>query len=332
MLLSISSSKPKSAVLNRVHTSVILLLGTIVLFLVALEIFTRTVVEHRSRVQLEVNREHADALRIRRSTLPGGRQVLLVGNSLVGHGIDMNTLHNALPPDYEVHRFWIYNTSYTDWYFGLRRLFAEGSRPDVVVVVFAALHWYSNDIRGEYGAQYLFETPDIPGVGSSLHMDRTTTSSLLFARYSKFFALRSEIRKYVLHRVIPDLPNMYALFQPALRHHVDNLDVTRILTDRIGAFRSLVESHGSSLILVVPPIPRPGDEHQDEVRIAAERAGVPVIMPMSSTDTPSSDFADDMHLTPKGATIFTSELAKGLLPALAQVPAPASSYSVANKK
>ena len=320
MLSSISSSKPKNVQLRRVHTSVIVLLGTIVLILVALEIFTRTVDEHRSRVQLEVNREHADALRIRHSTIPGGRQVLIVGNSLVGHGIDMDTLHNGLPRDYEVHRFWIYNTSYTDWYFGLRRLFSEGSRPDVVVVVFAALHWYSNDIRGEYGSQYLFETPDIPGVGSSLHMDRTTVSSLLFARYSKFFALRSEIRNYIVQRVIPDLPNMYALFQPALRHHVDNLDVTRVLTQRIKAFRSLAESHSSSLILVIPPIPRPGDEHQDEVRIAAQRAGVPLVMPMSSADTPPSDFADDMHLTPEGAQLFSSALAKGLGPALARVP------------
>ena len=312
MLLSISSSKPAPPQARQVSKSVVVLVLAIIVILAGLEVFTRAYVEHRSRVQREVNREYNAAIRIRHSIDPNRKHILIVGNSLLGHGIDMASIERDLPPGWQVNRFWIYNTGYEDWYFGLQRLFAEGARPEAVAVVFAALHWYANGIRGEYSSQYMFESRDIPRISSELDLDRTTASSLLFARYSKFFALRSEIRKAILMRLVPDLPNMYALFKPGAQHHMQDRDVLAVLTKRIEACRSLTEKYGASLILIVPPIPRARDEHQDEVRVAAKRAGVELIMPMSSADTPQSYFADDIHLNPEGARVFSSSVSESL--------------------
>ena len=82
-----------------------------------------------------VNEEYQAAIHLRKTPGSKTKHILILGNSLVGQGIDFGALQQTLPPDWKAHRFWIYNTYYTDWYFGLRRLFAEGSRPDVVAIL-----------------------------------------------------------------------------------------------------------------------------------------------------------------------------------------------------
>ena len=63
--------------------------------------------------------------------------VLIVGNSLLLDGVDISALDEKLRPEHRVTRFVVENTSYLDWYYGLRRLFREGARPKVLVL---ALH------------------------------------------------------------------------------------------------------------------------------------------------------------------------------------------------
>ena len=195
---------------------IFMLLGIIAVLLVSFEIATRIVIERKSKVQRTVNAEYLDAIGIRRS-LSGPKQLLVIGNSLVGYGIAFGELQKRLPPRWQAHEYWIYNTNYDDWYFGLRRLFADGSRPDVVAIVFAAMHWNASGIRGDYSSQYLFQTRDIPSVSARLDLDRTATASLLFSRFSKAYALRSEVRKVLLDLLMPDLPQMYSLFKPVRR-------------------------------------------------------------------------------------------------------------------
>ena len=196
--------------------------------LLSFEIATRVVIEHKSKVQREVNREYAEAIEIRKGSQSQPRQLLIVGNSLVGHGIDLDELRRNLSPEWQAHEFWIYNTSYDDWYFGLRRLFAAGSRPEVVAVVFAAMHWNENGIRGDYSSQYLFQTSDIPLVRSQLGLDKTMSSSLYLARFSKAYAIRSDIRKVLLNQLLPDLPQMYDLFKPGPPRHISDEQILEV--------------------------------------------------------------------------------------------------------
>jgi hypothetical protein len=289
------------------------MLATLALLLGGLEVFARVYVERHSKVQREVNAEEAEALQITRS---GRKQLLIIGNSLVGDDVDFDLVRSRLPAAWQAHRFWIYNTGYEDWYFGLRRLLAEGSRPDVIAVVFAGLNWYGSGIRGDYSAQYLFQTRDLLRIKSELDLDRTTTTSLLFARYSKFYALRSEIRKQVLQAAVPDLPHMYDLIKPGQTRPITDVEVEDLLTRRIAAYRDILKNYGVTLLLIVPPIPRPGAEHHDAIRLAAARAGVEAVMPMSCADLPASNFSDDMHLTPSGAALFTAALTAQLFTTL----------------
>ncbi len=294
----------------------VVLLGIIIVLLVSFEAFTRSVVERRSNVQKELNREFKDAVQIRRDRMSPHKQLLVVGNSLVGHGLDFKILQKSLSPEWQVHRYWIYNTAYEDWYYGLRRLFAEGSRPDVVAIDFAALHWYASGIRGDYSSLYMFRTQDIPDVASDLGLDRTKTSNLFFARYSKFYALRSETRKVVLQVLLPDLSKMYDLFKPTVSRHLSDQEVLALLEPRVAKMSKLVEAYGASLVLIVPPIPRPGEEYHAELMTAARQAGVEALIPMSCSDVPAKNFVDDMHLSPQGAALYTTKLVSVMRPVL----------------
>jgi hypothetical protein len=306
---SISSSDRRGK-LTRIGeaSNVVILLGIIVVLLVCFETFTRSVIERKSVVEQELNREYTDALRIRRNLSPARKQLLVVGNSLVGHGLDFRILEKSLGPEWQIHRYWIYNTAYEDWYYGLRRLFAEGSRPDVVAIDLAALHWYAPGIRGDYSSTYMFRVEDIPKLASEISLDRTKESNLFFARYSKFYAVRSEIRKVVLQALIPDLPRMYDLFKPTVGRHLSNREVLADIEPRVVKMRRLVEANGARLVLIVPPIPRPGEEHHAELLASARDAGVKAFIPLSCFDLPAKDFVDDMHLSLQGASLYTTRL------------------------
>jgi hypothetical protein len=311
------NSDEKLQVTGQTNTrAIVILLALIALILVGLEAVTRVVVEKRSKVQQELNQEYDEAVRIRRHPESHQKQLLIIGNSLVGHGLNFSMIEQGLSPQWQVHRYWIYNTGYEDWYFGLRRVFAEGSRPDVVGITFAALHWFAPGIRGDYSAAYMFQAADIPELASELRLDRTRASGLVFARYSKFYALRSETRKAVLQSLFPDLPRMYDLFKPTASKPKPPEQVLALLKPRIQRMRDLVERNGATLVLIVPPIPRPGEEYHSELAEVARHLGIDAFMPMSCSDLPAKDFVDDMHLSSRGAALYTSRLLAVMRPAL----------------
>jgi hypothetical protein len=240
-----------------------------------------------------VNEEYQAAIHLHKTPGSKTKHILILGNSLVGQGIDFDALQRTLPPDWKAHRFWIYNTHYIDWYFGLRRLFAEGGRPDVVAILFPALHLCVSTIRGDYSSQYLMQTQDLLQVRRQLGLDRTTTANLLFARISKFYAIRSEIRKVLLQSLMPDLPRMYNLVKPGEAWDLTDQQVIDICVERLTAYRKIMEAYGSKLVLLVPPIPRPSAEHHDALRIAAQRAEVETVIPMAYADVPRGEFIDE---------------------------------------
>ncbi len=60
--------------------------------------------------------------------------MLLVGNSLLNEGVQIDALRSDLASEYAVSRLVIEQTHYLDWYFGLRRLLEEGSHPSVIIL------------------------------------------------------------------------------------------------------------------------------------------------------------------------------------------------------
>src|SRR6266853_1689206 len=102
MLLSTSSSETKDRS-SRLARATILLLASIAILLAGLEVFARVIVEPHSKVQRMVNEEYQAAVHLRK--MPGSKtkNILIVGNSLVGQGIDFGALQQNLPADWKAH-------------------------------------------------------------------------------------------------------------------------------------------------------------------------------------------------------------------------------------
>jgi hypothetical protein len=314
MPLSISSSEMNK---RRIVVLISLLAGV----LVGAEVCTRRLIARHSKVEIMVEREHREALQIRPEP-NGPKSLLIVGSSYVGMDLDFPLLKQQLAPAWSVHRYWIYNTFYNDWYYGLKRLLEEGCHPDAIAITFAAPSFYVPDIRGDYSSYYLFQPRDLPGLQADAKLSNTETANLLFARYSRFYGLRSEIRKVLLQTVVHDLPRMYQLFNPASGSSLKGSVVLSIVAPRLAKLQRLVASHGVQLLLIVPPLPRADREFQGEMRTAAQAAGIPIVMPFSCRDVPRNLFIDDVHLSPEGASKFTAAVAPKLFEVLRATETP----------
>ena len=89
----------------------------------------RTVVPRMSKGQQREVEDRRAAVLLQPRMPDGSTSILVVGNSLLLHGIDRARLQREMGSRYHVVLYPIEGTTYLDWYFGLRRLFADGARP-----------------------------------------------------------------------------------------------------------------------------------------------------------------------------------------------------------
>jgi len=183
MLSSISSSE-------KIHASAvfdsftIVLLALAALSLASVEIFTRIAFDRTSRV---AQRETAQrrALLAAKELVAGDPLVVVLGNSLMLNGVDPQLLSQNMSPEYVTLPYFVLGTEYVDWYYALRRLFAEGMRPRYVVLGLSPNQLASSYTRGEYAARYLFLAADLPAIARETHLDMTATSSFVLAHFAQ---------------------------------------------------------------------------------------------------------------------------------------------------
>ena len=85
----------------------------------------------------------------------------MLGNSLLNAGIRFDEAHALLLPEIDARRLMVFDTTYYDWYYGIRRLYAEGVRPDVVILVLTPRQLTISKIRGNYFAYHLMRMADV---------------------------------------------------------------------------------------------------------------------------------------------------------------------------
>ncbi len=308
---STSSSEPKLPFLASPGLASTVLLAGALLLLVAAEVGTRTFIYDFSNLLSRMRRESREAVRLSSSTaLPP--PVLLVGNSLLVAGVDVAALDAALRPDHRAARFAIEQTTYYDWYFGLRRLLNAGSRPEAVVLCFEPRHLLGNGVRDEIFGHYNMQLRDIFLVSEAVGLSPTETSELFFANVSDFWALRREVRKNLLGRLMPSFPSLAAMMTrtaPVPRRRLSELSSTGAL--RMAALRQEVERYGVRFVLaLIPPVRR---EEAEVIRKGGLDQGVVVLTPVNDTDLQRSDFGPDgYHLSTHGRDTYTTALARDL--------------------
>src|SRR5437016_3298893 len=190
-----------------------ILAGTCVLLAIAVELCSIYMVKHYSVTFGRVSREYAEAVKVRPAAPGEPTSVLMVGNSLLLYGVDVERLQNMTSGNMRVYPIFLEGTGYYDWLYGLRRLFRQGARPQVVVV---GLEEYSvlNSGVWEESPMMLFDARDVLGVASDLGLDRTATSNLLLSHLSAYWGMRSLFRRRILRRLVPYYEDLFPFIRP----------------------------------------------------------------------------------------------------------------------
>jgi hypothetical protein len=235
--------------------------------------------------------------------------VLVAGNSLLLQGVDFPELQQESGPELDLRRAVVEGTFYLDWYYGLRHMFAEGARPDAVVLVLNPIQLTSGAAGGDYTAHFLVDRSDLLQFAKDTGADRNRMSSLALANLSFFYGARAEIRTWVLGQILPDLSSLTHSFNSAPRLPAGSA-LRELATQRLIQLRELCRNHGAELVFVIPPSNE--DMGTATVLQAAADLGVQTLIPIAPGVLPLSDYSDRFHLNAKGAGKFTPALAAGL--------------------
>ncbi|HEV2195118.1 MAG TPA: hypothetical protein VGR55_06030 [Candidatus Acidoferrum sp.] len=287
------------------------LVGICALIIVALEISSGYLLKHRSLTYERVSRQYDDALKIRRGGPGESPAVLMVGNSLLLHGVKLDRLQTMTSSSMRIYPIFLEATGYYDWLYGLQRLFRQGSRPQVVVLGVGVNYLLKDGVRQDYVPMMFLDTKDTFAVASDLQMDRTETSNLLLEHSSIFWDTRSAVRMQILNHMVPHLEDLFLFLNPKPAVP-QGREFEEIAIPRLRRLLVLCESNGAKLILLLPPT-LSSESAINQMVYDSHLVGVDVSVPIDPT-TLSDKFyeRDGMHLNPDGAVLFTSALARDL--------------------
>src|SRR6266403_1052016 len=208
MRLSISDSKPTALAYAKV------LAGICAILTIAIEISSIYLIKHNSLTYARVSRQYDEAVRTRPAGPGEPPCVLMVGNSLLLQGVKVDRLQALTSAIMRVYPVFLEATGYYDWLYGLRRMFREGARPDVVVVGVGVNYFLENGVRQDYAPMLFWDGRDTISVASDLHMDHTATTNLWLAHVSTFWDTRNAIRLQVLNHFVPHLEDLFSIAIP----------------------------------------------------------------------------------------------------------------------
>ena len=287
------------------------LVAVCALLIIVFELSSIYVLKHRSGTYARISRQYNEALSVRPSGPSEPPSVLIVGNSLLLHGIELDRLNAMTSSRMRVYPIFLEATGYYDWLYALQGLFRQGARPQVVVVGVGVNYFLENGVRQDYAPMLFFNTRDTFAAASDLHLDRTATSNLFLAHESVFWDTRSPIRMQMLKRMIPHLEDLFSVVNqpPSIP---EGSEFTAASSPRLRRLRDLCEQHGAKLIVLLPPT-LSSEKAVGEMVDAGRSAGVEISVPIDPATLSAKYYQrDGMHLNSDGAVLFTSALAKDL--------------------
>jgi hypothetical protein len=287
------------------------LLCTVFTLLALVEAVSVVGFDRTSQVQRRELSERRALLGVRDPEVSDDPHVAVLGNSLMLEGVDVSQLRAKIGPMYIPVPYFVLATNYYDWFFGLKRLFAEGMRPRYVLLGLSPNQLAAPGTRGDYSARYLFQQSDLIEVVRETHMDATTASGFLLAHYSEYYSTREATRGFVMIRVLPSVGELFHNLSGAFRDPEINAAVLEALAaDRLTALDRLCRANGSHFILVVPPSYQKG---ADVIGRVGHERGVTVLLPVAENEFDASYYqSDGVHLNGKGSQMFTTRLAASL--------------------
>ena len=239
--------------------------------------------------------------------LAGPRSVLVVGNSLVLHGIDVPAVEQAMGSGYSATKVAIVDSGYLDWLYGITSLFDRGSQPDVVVLAISPAQLVADHPPTGASARMVWTVPNLLRYAAEGRPGLTAASNRFFEHLSEFFALRSRLRQDVRRLIVPGYENMsrqYFVARP------DSPDTTRdeaIAEERLRVLDSVCAYRRVRFVYLLIPTKAPEDRVLERTLVSAgERVGVPVLVPVSNGAVHAEWLLDGYHLNAIGASTFST--------------------------
>jgi hypothetical protein len=289
------------------------LIAIIVVFLCGHELLYQFGVPRVSRIQRQLSDEYAASI-MPPSPPAGGRRVLVLGNSLLLEDLCFDKARCALLPRIDAKRLVIQNTSYYDWYYGIRKLLDAGARPDAIVLVLSCRQLMQSTINDDTFAYRMMRIQDLPSVARDVRLTNTQASNLAFANFSAFWGMRAEVRKWVTSNIFPDFDRVVAMLLPRRSHEpIEGMETSSIAMARLKMLKQLGDRYGTTIVLVIPPT---GECAKLPEMTAVENAGlatgVAVLMPVAPESLKPDDYSDGWHLNPKGSDVFTPSFVQSI--------------------
>src|SRR5262249_45880276 len=207
---SISGSNAHSHALRHVKY----LLATIALLLLGIEAGANYLLKHASPTYARVSGQYQQAREAVPAKPGDPPTVLMLGNSLLLDGIEMDRLRLATSSRMRVYPIFLEATGYYDWLYAVRRLFRQGARPDVIVVGVGVNYFLTDQVGQDYALKLFFAPRDVIAVAFDLPLDLPASSNLLLAHLISFWVTRGAIKNQVLSHVIPNWQELRALTHP----------------------------------------------------------------------------------------------------------------------
>jgi hypothetical protein len=236
--------------------------------------------------------------------------ILLLGNSLLLEGLDYERIQKDMAPETGVTRFVIEGTLYYDWFYAIRRLLAEGSRPDLLVLCMSPLQFVQNNVPNDYAGFYMFQVRDIPELSRAAHFGLTKASSLIFAHYSLFYAGRNNLRNFILNRTYPAYGEFLHGIRTAPGQYPPAEDFQRLAQQRLRALNEECLRYGVPFTFLTPPAV--STQGELEMQEAGRQVGTSVLTPIPGGTLAPEMFSDGFHLNGRGAKVFTEALERQL--------------------
>ena len=312
MPLSISASEHRKA--TRALT---ILLGAMLVYVCSLEVVTRLAFPRINHVWRTIREDHLTAVLLHPSAASNSETMLMVGNSYLEVGVNRENLQQEIAPTFSIAYLPMSGTSYLDWYFGLRKLFMEGSRPAIVGVCLSTRDLISDATYGGSFAHTLMLRSDLLRVKKASHLDNTMTSDYFFDSLSSWMGHRAEIHNWLLRKAAPSVEKLTPYVRPEKQSLPPSDVILAKALARLRMLNQLAQRYGARFFLLIPPTMDVRDA-SNEIQAAAAKEGILVLLPFQHAELPGSVFLDGAHLNPQGAAIFTARLGPTLLQSLYQ--------------
>jgi hypothetical protein len=287
-------------------TGIRLLLAGLALLYLVLELSSPLILSRLSRTEQRVDMELRAAKTLGPTVTDGRPTMLLAGNSLLLQDVQIDALKEQLSNQYSVSRVGIEQTHYLDWYFGLRRLLQEGSRPNLVVLSLATDQLSSPFTLDESFARRQMAARDLPLVIREKDLDRTTASTYFFAHWSNWLGDKGFIRQCVMILLVPNFRGLGARIADHGAHISDPVRLLNAAKGRLAQLHELSDRYQVRIVLLIPPALH--EDHSREVQELGAQAGIPVWVPVQPGGFSRDYFSDGFHLNAHGAEIFTGRL------------------------